>query len=831
MSGLKKSTAMLALLAIASTTAYSDETKAFYLNIKAQQLTEALREFSDKTNIQLIYSQAQLEGIKTTGATGSYASTIALGKLLKSTNLTFYQVDKTTYAIRPRSVGDEGFQKISYKDSENYESNLAVYEEDESLNGFGGRQLDEIVVTAQKRSQNLQDVPISITALNNETLERSGITQLNDIAKQTPNFAFDQSFGAAAAARITIRGISTNVRNPGFESGTSIYVDGVYAGRPQSSNLNLQNIERVEVLKGPQGTLFGKNTIAGAVNVITKKPGNEIEGSLGVNVGNLNRLNFSGYVSGPLVEDKAFIGASFHRNKRDGTVLNLFDNTKLGEENNYGGDIKLRFLPSDATEINFRAHYNKDDTLFVFPEYIDGAGRTSPTVFAPGIRTTNLDVAPVDITETYGLAMMVDYQLANEHILSSITAYQHSTNFHGEDNDNSPLDFAYTKAWDTTIQHASQEFRLTSPASEKFDYVLGAYLFWQHIDSSRPFVAGADFPPFGPDNAVTPVVDLKTKSIAFFAHSNYNLTEKLTITAGLRYTIEQKEVLDYHINVEGSWGLIFGFNKITGKRTDKAFSPMGSISYAITEDSNIYAKIARGFKSGGWNVDYITGAPTLDELAFNPEFATTYEIGFKNTFLDNRLLLNMAVFQTKYNDLQVTQTVITGEITRRDTTNAGKATINGFEVETTFVVSESLQLRAGLGYTDATFDSFKDGGGIGIDYDGNTLDYAPQWNGTVAVDFEQPISDFGRLLVSLDYSYKGSFYTDSANDPTVYVDGHSTLGGQIGFITADDRWEAFLWMRNIANSDAINSKWGFIGRPTATYVLPRTYGLKINYNF
>lgn len=130
----------------------------------------------------------------------------------------------------------------------------------------------------------------------------------------------------------------------------------------------------------------------------------------------------SGYASGPLVEDKAFIGASFHRNKRDGTVLNLFNNTKLRNENNYGGDLKLRLLPSDTLEVNFRAHYNKDDTLFIFPEYIDGAGRTSPTVFAPGIRTTKLDVPPIDITETYGVSMMVDYQLANEHVLSSITA-------------------------------------------------------------------------------------------------------------------------------------------------------------------------------------------------------------------------------------------------------------------------------------------------------------------------------------------------------------------------------------------------------------------------
>ena len=297
-------------------------------------------------------------------------------------------------------------------------------------------------------------------------------------------------------------------------------------------------------------------------------------------------------------------------------------------------------------------------------------------------------------------------------------------------------------------------------------------------------------------------------------------------------TKRQKEVLDYHINVEGNWALIFGFDKITGKRTDKAFSPMGSISYAVTENSNVYAKIARGFKSGGWNPDYITGQPTLDDLDFNPEFATTYEIGFKNTLLDNRLLLNIAAFQTKYSDLQVTQTVQTGSITRRDTTNAGKATINGFEVETTFVISESLQLRAGLGYSDATFDSFKDGGGIGVDFDGNTLAFAPKWGGTVAVDFERPISDYGRLLISLDYSYKGSVFDGPANDPAIKTDGYGILGGRIGFTTTDDRWEASLWMKNIADSDAISSTVKSFGtRPAAIYVVPREFGLKIKYNF
>lgn len=693
--------------------------------------------------------------------------------------------------------------------------------------------LEEVVVTAQKREQDLQDVPISISVLGGDVMQQASVAKVTDLAKLVPNFSYDAAFGSNQDARVTLRGITGFARNAGFESGVSVYIDGVYAGRPVSQNLNLINVERVEVLRGPQGTLFGKNTIAGAINIVTKKPGEELEGKVGANFGNFERRNFSGYVSGPIAGDKLFAGASFFSNERDGYVRNLFNGDMLGTEGAKGGDVQLRYAGSNL-DANLRADYLDDDSTNVYTESLDGTSNIpGGVVYSPGIRTINLDSTPREQREVYGVSLAMDYEW-QEHTFTSITAYRKSDSINRGDNDNAPLDFLDVRGWTEVTEFASQEFRFASPVQGAFDYILGIYLFDQSVKGAVRFAAGVAHPLPG---LATVFSDIDTTSGALFAHANYRLTDHLTLTGGVRYTVERKDLNDYHAVGPTAFGGLFDFTSFTDDRRDSDVSPMLSLSYAISTDVNVYAKAARGFKSGGWNTDFISRPdhtpPPKAVLDFDPERATTYELGIKSELLGRRLQLNLAAFQTDYEDLQVQRRIL-DPATNLFTSvfdNAASSTIKGAEAEFATRVTEGLSLRGAVGYTDAVYDSFAGAAQIAgtlVSFDGNRLAEAPKWSGSLMVDYKQPLVNDMMLSASFDYSYKGDFYTDASNRADLLIDSRGLWGGRIGI--SSDAYEVFLWGENLADKDYLVTKQpGTVLR--GTWGMPRSYGVQMAYKF
>ncbi|WP_161830228.1 TonB-dependent receptor domain-containing protein [Steroidobacter agaridevorans] len=828
-------------LAVVTADAQVSSQQPVALAIKSQILRDALNDWARQTGFQLIIpsSEAANRLIAPT-VTGNLTPSAALARLLEGTSLTYELLNERIVVIRDNSK----MQKISteYSEAKPEPTRIAQATTPRRAAASADRQRDveEVVVTAQKRSERLQDVPISIAVLDGDVVEKASVTRVNDMSKLVPNMAFESAYGSSMDNRLTIRGITGNVRNAGFESGVSVYVDGVYAGRPSAQNLNLMDIERVEVLRGPQGTLFGKNTIAGVINVVTKKPGDEVEGKVVANIGNYNKVSLSGNLSGPLIDQKLYMGGSVYSNNRDGYVENFYGGDDLGDENNYGGNLKLRYLASDSVEVNFRADYLKDDNLFLYPEPFDGTSTMGDgIVYSPGIRTVNIDGIPNEQREVYGMALTVDYDM-EALTFTSISAYNSSEFTHSEDNDDSPLDSLLVDGWHELSKFASQEFRLASPTTGKFDYLVGAYFFWQSVVSDVPFRTGPAY-PFGGAGLAVVYSDIESTGGALFAHTNYHVTDQLTLTAGLRYTLDRKKVNDYHATAFGPFDGLFDFSSFRDKREDSDVSPMVSLSYAFSEDATGYIKAARGFKSGGWNTDYVVGGPDgtpppASALDFDPEYATTYEIGFKSSLLDRRVTMNIAAFYTDYEDLQVQSRVFdtTTNLYLYEFNNAATSTIQGIEVEGLVQFTDSFSLRGGVGYTDAVYESFKGASevnGVAIDYDDNRLPHAPKWNSSLMLTYERPIGEDMTLTASIDHSFKDSFFTDAANDPDLEVDSRSTIGARVGLATSNS-WEVFLWGDNLTDKDYFVTKQKGTGNVLrVTWGMPRTYGVQFGYSF
>ena len=535
-----------------------------HFEIPRQRADEALTALGQQADITVLYRYDFVKEYDTNQLHGEYTVSNAVAILLENTGLSS-EFDPAGHLII--TVGNRGRNEVKSKigllpmaivlwssfagAAESVASGV-----NQGIESSNELRIEEIIVTAQKREQSVQDVPISLAVITAIDMQRYSINQMSDLEGMVPNFSFDPGYGTAAITRFTIRGISSQTRNAGFESGASVYVDGVYAGRGQSANQQLTHIERVEILRGPQGTLFGKNTVAGAINIITKKPGEEFEADVGIDIGNYNLVRLNGFASFPVVEDKVFMSLSAYKNDRNGYMLNLYSGERPWDEDSFGGNMKLRILASQDLELNFKFHYFEEDHLSSFPEADEKSALAAE--FAPGVHIDNTDVLPVEERQDYGLSLTADYTFGNDYTFTSITAYAKSDLTHTEDNDLSPLDVLHVPDWRDTPEHATQEFRLVSPdINDKFNYVLGAYLFWQNMEQFHPATFGIDMG--GPDlvGTINPFATVKTKSYAVYGQGNYFLTDKITLTAGVRYTVENKDVNYGQSTTEGFWEDVF----------------------------------------------------------------------------------------------------------------------------------------------------------------------------------------------------------------------------------------------------------------------------------
>lgn len=686
-------------------------------------------------------------------------------------------------------------------------------------------ELEEIVVTAQKRQTNLQDTPIAITALTSSALSDRAATRIEDIAGAIPNVYIDQR--SLRSQAIAIRGLSADLNNPGLDQSVGLYVDGVYLGRATPGNASLFDLERVEVLRGPQGALYGKNTIAGAINYISKLPDNTLRGSIQGGYGNYDAWSLRGVISGPISNDKVAASVAASVDQRDGLTRNLATGNRLDDLDSVAARGTLLFRPSEGLEIVLRGDISRDRAFAVASDIFDN-GVLAGSPLADSDPFDRAVVQEFDSTvrrDVWGVSGDINLELGNGK-LTSITAYRGFKWRNLTDNDNTVL-FMLNSGIAERQNQFSQELRYAGKAGA-LDFVVGGYYFHQSLDTVATSIVGPDLGVYPNPVIGTVNGDVTTRSLALFGQGEYHFSDKISLSVGMRYTDERKSLV--HSQVGDPFQLLLAtYPQRTVKRSEDNFSPSASLNFKPSEDILLYGSYSRGFKSGGFNAFSIT--PTSDAL-FEPEYVDNFELGLKSTFLNGRARFNLALFWMNYRDLQVNQLLLISGVPRYETSNAARARSRGLEAEFAFQLAPRVEIAANYSMLDAKFADYRNATVAGDDYTGNRLPGAPRHSGSVSVQYDNSIWGDWNFFARTEIVARSRIFF--AVDNAYSQSSVGLLNSRIGLHTPDGPWGIYLWGRNLTNRTYATDRYaspilpGQVGHVLAN---PRMYGVELKLSF
>lgn len=685
-----------------------------------------------------------------------------------------------------------------------------------------GDGLEDIVVTAQRRTQSLQDTPISISALTSQAIQNAGIGRVEDISNALPNVYVAPR--ELRTTSISIRGISADLNNPGLDQSVGVYVDGVYMGRAATINSNLFDLERIEVLRGPQGTLYGRNTIAGAVNILTRRPDADARAAASLSYGNYNAVRGNAVVSGPLA-GHLFASLAVSLDRRDGVVENVATKTKLDDLDGLGARATIVYDPGGSWDFALRGDISRDRTHSgAYDIYRNGALAGTPYADANPIdRTVAQSTDTTQNRDVYGGSGEVNWR-TGAGTLTSITAVRGYKWNNIQDNDYTVLDLLDTGIRERQTQ-VSQELRFASNAADRFSYVAGAYYYYQKLDTSSLVVVGTDLGIYPTRETATIRANVDTNSYAAFGRAVYRFTDTLSLAAGIRYTHESK-TLDFE-QTGDPFGVIA--STIAPRhiaRTDNNVSPSVSLEWRPRPKLLAYATFSQGYKSGGFNVFSVTPSNNAE---YRPESVNNYEIGLKSEFLDGRLRVNASAFYMDYTDLQQNQLITTGGgIAQFQTSNAASAHSTGFEIELSALPVRQLQLTASYGYVDAVFDSYPNATAAGADYTGHRLPLAPESTVNGAAEWTQPLGGTMKLFVRGEASHRSRIYF--ASDNAFSGASLTLLNARLGIGPESGAWRLSLWGRNLTDQVYVTNRFaGAVvpGQVAQSLGTPRTYGAEL----
>jgi iron complex outermembrane receptor protein len=716
----------------------------------------------------------------------------------------------------------------------------------------------DIVVTAQRREERVQDIPVAITAFGGDQLARSGVISIDTIAPRVPSFYFG-SFGATRP-QLYIRGIGTRSFDPGSESSVGVFEDEVYLGRSSGSFGSLKDVERIEVLRGPQGTLYGRNTIGGAINVITKGPTPNFEATGEAGVSNYKGWEAFAAVGGPINTSKTlmFRVAGWHT-QRDGYVTNLNTGTKFQGVDNSGGRLRLAFAPSSDFRIDLTGEYIHDGDRAAFGGINQGTGRTATggapvpgSVFFAAASRLPFNRLPQSLTAGYlnydptldrnsysGIAKIEGN--VGFATLTAISAYRKLDVRDSRDLDGSSLDTLSQIGIENSKQF-TQELRLTSDPDGAasfggaFDWIVGGFYYNDKSSRSDIFRVGEDSAPraaLGTPATDAVFADYKITSFAAFAQATLHLGDKLDITVGGRYTQDKKSIVFTDTTTDAAPIIAAGFT--TSQRAKyTSFDPRAVITYKFSRDVNIYASYSTGFKSGGFQ--YAPFNLAAANTVFEPEDIKTYEIGLKSEFLDRHLRLNIAGFHYDYKNLQVSRIIDTASGPQTLISNAAASSINGAEVEMMLRPSNNIDFSVTYGYLDAKYSNYVFNLGQNLTFTDTTLVRAPKHSINVGGEWRIPVGD-ARLTLRADYALLGDFFHEPGQGnpifgsgiPLTAEDGYGLLDLRASIELSKFRITAYatnvLDQKYRRTVNALGSTVvGFAGQP-------RIYGLRGAFNF
>ncbi len=727
--------------------------------------------------------------------------------------------------------------------------------------------IEEIIVTSQKRAQGLsvQDIPTSVTAFNEDLINSSQAVDLTDIGRMAPNATLHPSATFAATPNFLIRGIGVSGTTRSLDPAVGIIVDGVYLGFPVGANLDTFDRESIEILRGPQGTLLGRNVTGGAVVVRTKRPSGDFDAKIDATLGNYDRRDVSLSLEAPVVEDKVAAKVAIMSRQRDGywddnnggTMVETggasargFDQTGEGQSGTKP-DVDLTiirpmlyFTPSDSLDITLMAEFLKDES---------GTANTRNFVNSAALRRTQLfgytppsdpyqinhDLIGGNDLEIDTFVAELNYRTENG-VLTAVGSYRELTYDSSTDFDGSPITLFHFPDNHEEQDQTTFEIRYAGSLSEDLTYVVGFSYFDQQmfVGERRDFgvvdIAG--------------VTELGHDSKGVFAELDYMIGDSTKLTVGARWTEESKDVV---FNAIGSCQLDFSScaGPSSGLNQDGSWNdttPKVAITQYINENVNVYASFTQGFRSGSFDAR----ARPIDSFLNSrpgPEEVTSYELGLKSLLNDGRILLNVAVFRSDYDDIQKLAleecevdlaTCPSGRIQRL--INAAKATIDGVEVEAAFYVTDQFNINASLGYTDASFDEFE-----GFDADGTPgydpvsdplaaaalkFERVPELTYNIGATYFMQLENGGEIDLRASYSYTDDFFNNATNSESIRTDSYGLLDISVGYTPPDSSLKVTVFGKNVTDElyhdfaldNALTSAtWGGA---------PDTYGVRIRYS-
>ncbi|HHX6700267.1 TPA: TonB-dependent receptor [Pseudomonas aeruginosa] len=731
--------------------------------------------------------------------------------------------------------------------------------------------LGKVTVTARRREEDSQKVPTPITVLGGETLEAQRISWVQDLQQVLPSV--NVAYIHARQSSVAVRGIGNNPASDGLEGSAGIYLDNVYLGRPGMAVFDLLDIEQLELLRGPQGTLFGKNTTAGVLNISTRAPTFTAERTVEVSGGQDGYFQGRGTVSGPLGETLAG-RLSAYRTRDDGYIKNIHDDNYLNGGERQGARGQLLFEPNEDFSLRWIADYNEEDSSNGSMVVYGAAERfwqraalvgASP-LRDPQRRKVNINGRQHVSVHQGGSSLEANWNLAGGYRLTSISAYRywHFTPANDEQLNVSAINDTGVEVHDRQF---SQEIRLASPTGGAFDYVVGAYAFRQNLGNKTftsygpladLYLLGANLGALN-DTYSKANGKIETDSFALFAQGTWHLTERLDFTAGLRGTYEEKNAKVERFAplggaAVGGVGAAVRNGQLgaydSGDLSQYNFAPSAllSLSYQFSDDLLGYASLSHGEKSGGVNLA-VGSAPSAgaDSLLVGPERANDAELGLKSTLFDRRLLLNANLFWTGIHGYQATTLYQAPGSTQlvQVLANAGSVRSRGLEFEATALPLRGLTLNFNGSYNDVTYLSFKDapcpaevstrpGAPSSCDLTGQRVVGASKWIANLNGEYQWRLDDRFQPYVSASYAYRSAAEGTLDNSDLSKIDGYALVNLAAGLRSdlGDGQLDTLVWLKNAFDKDYYLSAFASInGSYTASVGQPRTLGVSLRYDF
>ncbi|WP_390615015.1 TonB-dependent receptor domain-containing protein [Maricurvus nonylphenolicus] len=784
----------------------------FHFDIPQQNASDALTALGQQADISVIYQYDVIVQFRTNRLKGRYSLSRAVNILLLNSGL-------------QAEFGEGGRLVISVSSDVGVEGDNSVH----ALLSDDSNIIEEITVTSEKRETLLQSTPIAITAVTPDVVEITQVEDIRDLQMLAPSITFNN---APAGTQVYIRGVGQDDVNVGQNPGVAIYVDGVYHGHGFTNTAAFQDADRFEVLRGPQGTLYGRNSTGGNINITRKKPTFEATAKLTGSIGNYGAKQCSISGSTGIVDDVLAVRGFYLYKGRDGYAKNLVNGDDVDAEDLNSTAVSLLYTPSDDLEVILRGDYQKSDTHNRPRTWLeDVPGVLPPGVPGPlasgarsgGRKTRDVygDITTTQLLELWGVSGSLSWNY-NDLVLSSVVSYRNSRRDSLSDSDGTDLPLLTIDLEESAEEYSVEVNLVGNALDERLDWIVGVNYYSD--DASLYAVAPVVSDAFGSLTALRQYSD-ELESMGLFAQANYHLTDRLRVTAGARYSKDERDAVLTGINTIGNARVSLCENSGISETWETPTFKLG-FDYDLTEDAMLYGAVSSGFKAGGINA-------TVCNDTYDEEAILAYELGFKSAYLDHRMTLNGAFYFYDYTDMQI-RTWFAGQA---NFDNAGESRIYGAEFEFVAKPSKGFQVAAGLSIQNAEFTDAMIGdnlilGDPDVDVSGNALLRAPDLKAQLVLQQSFELKSGGSIHARYDVLYTSEYYGDAFERDITRIDSNTLqdfrLTWRDGLVNG---WMVQLYVKNLTDEEYL--EWilpSDIGGVIGMYAPPRTLGLRVSYS-